>query len=65
MHILKEASNSSLKELTSDVNRTAQPFFERFGFTIVERRQPKVLGVVIPNAYMRLKFPSCPTPQLS
>ena len=42
-------------ELTSDVSRTAQPLFERFGFTVVEERQPELRGVVIPNAFMRLR----------
>ena len=43
-----------LAELTSDVSRTAQGFYERFGFRVVERRMPMRRGVVIPNARMRL-----------
>jgi putative acetyltransferase len=54
-HLLHEARCASLTELRSDVSRTAQPFFERFGFTVVEERQPELRGVVIPNALMRLR----------
>ncbi|MBK6853905.1 MAG: GNAT family N-acetyltransferase [Burkholderiales bacterium] len=53
-YLLNEAQSASLKELTSDVSRSAQPFYERFGFVVVEQRQPEVRGVVIPNAFMRL-----------
>ncbi len=53
-HLLQEASTASLQALTSDVSRTAQRFFEKFGFTVVEQRQPELRGVVIPNALMRL-----------
>ncbi|RQO60471.1 GNAT family N-acetyltransferase [Paucibacter sp. KBW04] len=55
-HILQEAMSTGLHELTSDVSRTAQPFYEKFGFTVIEQRQPKVRGVVIPNAFMRLRI---------
>ncbi len=55
-HLLHEARAASLTELTSDVSRTAQPFYERFGFTVVEERQPELRGGVIPNALMRLRF---------
>ena len=48
-----EASRFGLAELTADVSLTAQPFFEKFGFHIVEQRLPEVRGVVIPNARMR------------
>lgn len=57
-HLLREARPASLTELTSDVSRTAQPFFESFGFTAVEERQPELRGVVIPNALMRLRLSS-------
>jgi putative acetyltransferase len=52
-HLLGEAKAHSLWELTSDVSRTAQPFYERFGFTIVEQRFPVVRGVMVPNALMK------------
>ena len=48
-----EAASLGLNELTSDVSRTAQPFFEKFGFGIIEQRTPELRGVVIPNALMR------------
>lgn len=52
-----EAVSLSLTELTSDVSRTAQPFFEKFGFGIIERRAPELRGVVVPNALMRKVLP--------
>lgn len=51
--IHEEAQARGIKILTSDVSRTAQPFFEHFGFEIVERRSPKIRGVEVPNALMR------------
>jgi putative acetyltransferase len=53
-HILAEARALGLRAVTSHVSRTAQGFFERFGFVVVERREPVRRGVVIPNALMRL-----------
>lgn len=47
-----EATSLGLTELTSDVSRTAQPFFQKFGFSIIEKCSPEVRGVVIPNALM-------------
>ena len=52
-HIHQEAQQRGLTELTADVSRTAQPFFARFGFHIVEERFPVWRGVTIPNALMR------------
>lgn len=51
--IFNEAANLGVIELTSDVSRTAQPFFEKFGFNIIEQRAPKLHGVIVPNALMR------------
>jgi putative acetyltransferase len=51
--IFEEAKRLGVLELTANVSRAAQPFFARFGFGIVEQRQPEVRGVVIPNALMR------------
>jgi putative acetyltransferase len=48
-----EAASLGLTELTSDVSRTAQPFFQKFGFSIIEQRLPEVRGAVIPNALLR------------
>lgn len=57
MHRIHERSASlGLKELTSDVSRTAQQFFLRNGFEIVEQRQPARHGVIIPNALMRKRL---------
>jgi len=50
--IIEEANALCIPELTSDVSRTAQPFFAKFGFAIVEQRRPEVRGVVVPNALM-------------
>ena len=51
--IESEAAYMGVAELTSDVSRTAQPFFERFGFVLVENRVPVIRGVEVPNALMR------------
>lgn len=51
--IHEKAARLGVTELTSDVSRTAQPFFARFGFEIVEQRFPVRQGVTIPNALMR------------
>jgi putative acetyltransferase len=39
--------------LTSDVSRTAQPFFKHRGFDVIEERRPVMRSVVIPNALMK------------
>lgn len=52
-YLLNEAQRFGLAELTSDVSRTALPFYERFGFYVVEQRSRELRGVVIPNALMR------------
>lgn len=54
-HLLSEARKCGLCELTSDVSRTAQGFFERFGFRVIEQRFPMRRGIVLPNALMRLE----------
>lgn len=51
-----EAQRLGLQELTSDVSLTAQPFFARFGFDVVEHRAPVRRGVAIPNALMRRRL---------
>jgi putative acetyltransferase len=51
--IHEEAQMRGIKILTSDVSRTAQPFFQYFGFETVERRSPEIRGVEVPNALMR------------
>jgi putative acetyltransferase len=52
-HLLEEAKALGLSELTSDVSRTAQPLYEKFGFVLVEQRRTERRGVIIPNALMR------------
>ena len=48
----EEAARLGVTGMSADVSRTAQPFFARHGFRIVEQRQPVRRGVVIPNALM-------------
>ncbi len=50
--ILAQALSAGVPSLTANVSRTAQPFFARFGFVVVEQRSPEVRGVVIPGALM-------------
>lgn len=52
-HLQSEASAKGIHTLTSAVSRTAQPFFAKFGFVVVEQRTPAIRGVVVPNALMR------------
>lgn len=54
--IHEEAAELGLAELTSDVSRSAQAFFARHGFELVEQRSPVVRGVLIPNALMRKRL---------
>jgi putative acetyltransferase len=51
--IHEEATIKGIRELNSDVSRTAQPFFKHWGFQVVEERWPVMRGVVIPNALMK------------
>lgn len=54
MHTLhEEALRLGVTQLTSDVSLTAQPFFGRFGFEVVEHKAKAIRGVVVPNALMR------------
>jgi putative acetyltransferase len=53
-HILETATARNINVLTSDVSRTAQPFFARFGFVILEQRA----DIAIPNAFMRCEVAS-------
>src|SRR5690606_2177398 len=39
-HLISQARGMDIEELTSDVSRAAQPFYRRFGFEVVEQRQP-------------------------
>ncbi len=51
-----EAQALGLAEMTADVSLTAQPFFARHGFEMVERREVVRAGVQIPNALMRKRL---------
>jgi putative acetyltransferase len=54
MHrIHEEATIKGIRLLTSDVSRTAQPFFKHWGFEVIEERRPVRRGVIIPNALMK------------
>jgi len=44
-HLLAEATSLGLGDLTADVSVTAEPFFARHGFTVVDRRMPLRLGL--------------------
>jgi putative acetyltransferase len=52
-HLQAVAVARCMTRLSSDVSRTAQPFFARFGFKIVEQRAPVIRGIIVPNALMR------------
>ncbi len=54
--ILARAEELGLRELTSRVSITAQPFFARFGFEVVEHRTVDARGVQMRNAAMRKTF---------
>jgi putative acetyltransferase len=51
-HIHQIATAQGMKMLTSHVSLTAQPFFAKFGFSIIEQRSPVIRGVVFSNALM-------------
>jgi putative acetyltransferase len=51
-HLHLNARERHIDQLRADVSLTAQPFFERYGFTIVRRQQVEVRGVKLDNAVM-------------
>jgi len=51
--IFLEAAEQGIVELTSHVSLTAQPFFAKFGFEVVEHRLRELRGQVLPYALMR------------
>lgn len=53
MRIHEEAKLMGLAELTSDVSKTAEPFFAMHGFHVVERQFPIRRGITLENALMR------------
>lgn len=48
-----QAGTWGLQSLHADVSVTAEPFFARHGFEVMERRMPVRRGVALPNALMR------------
>jgi putative acetyltransferase len=60
-HIHEAAREQEIPTLTSDVSLTAQPFFARFGFVIVEQRAPVLRGVLVLNALMRKELAADPS----
>jgi putative acetyltransferase len=54
--IHEEAIVKGIRELSSDVSRTAQPFFRHWGFEVVEEREPIMRGVAVPNAFMKKRL---------
>ncbi|MNP56830.1 hypothetical protein D3C76_1515900 [compost metagenome] len=51
--IHEEARLLGIDELTSDVSKTAEAFFELHGFHVVRRGFPIRLGVTLQNAFMQ------------
>jgi putative acetyltransferase len=54
--IHEEAKLLGVNELTSNVSKTAESFFESHGFQVVERRFPVRRGVTLQNALMMKKL---------
>jgi putative acetyltransferase len=50
--VLAIAEERGIATLYSDVSVTAQAFFGKFGFRVIEQRMPIVRGVAMPNARM-------------
>lgn len=51
-HVLQQAKLHHMSLLTSNVSVTAQPFFQHFGFVIVQQQMPVVRGIALSNALM-------------
>lgn len=51
-HALQQAKLHHMPLLTSNVSITAQPFFQHFGFVIVQQQMPVVRGITLSNALM-------------
>lgn len=56
LHLLAAARERGIACLSSHVSRTAQPFFQRFGFRVEREQSPVVRGVALRNAAMRLRL---------
>lgn len=55
-HLLQQAKLHHMPLLFSNVSITAQPFFQHFGFVIVQQQMPLVRGVALSNALMHKLF---------
>lgn len=55
-YIIGKATTRGMSVLTADVSQTAQNFFSRFGFVLVEQRSKKMHGIMLPNALMRCEI---------
>jgi putative acetyltransferase len=51
-HIIITAKAKQIPKLHSHVSLTAQPFFERYGFLLVQRQEMTIRDVVLSNALM-------------
>jgi putative acetyltransferase len=49
----QQARSAGTAELTSDVSITARPFFEHFGFEVVQEQRPVKDGIELTNYRMR------------
>ena len=50
--LCRSAAERGIRRLFAHVSLTAQPFFARFGFTVIEERLPLVRNVALRNAVM-------------
>ena len=55
-HIHSLARERGIFELTSDVSLSAEQFFARHGFSVIERQTPVIGGVTLANSRMRKKL---------
>lgn len=58
--IHQQAKADGINELTANVSKTAEPFFSRFGFCVLERGCPILRGVTLQNALMRKELGPLP-----
>jgi putative acetyltransferase len=53
-HIIQSAIKRKITELTSDVSLSAQNFFLKFGFSIIQRKNVTINGIKLENSLMKL-----------
>lgn len=56
-HLHAQAQAQGIGTLTADVSQTAEAFFLRHGFQVIERQHPVLRGVTLHNAHMRKTLP--------